>query len=115
MQAPPKIEGDHVLTFRIRIGVKSIMADYLFIGAPTESGASKSSTFKTLRDRTTPSLADVFELKVPETLKVGTQDSLVAVVEEMHKIDTMAEQVMRQIARAASICTTHCVAGSLSI
>ena len=69
------------------------MAEYLFIGAPTESGASKSSTFKTLRDRTTPALADVFELKAPEGLKVGTQDILVSVVEEMHKIDTMAEQV----------------------
>jgi hypothetical protein len=74
------------------------MAEYLFIGAPTESGASKSSTFKTLRDRTTPALADVFELKAPEPeLKVGTQDVLVSVVEEMHKIDTMAEQVQPQL------------------
>jgi hypothetical protein len=69
------------------------MADYLFIGAPTEQSSSRTATFKSLRDRTTPMLADVFELKVPETLKVGTQDSLVACVEDLHKVDTMAEQV----------------------
>ena len=71
------------------------MADFLFIGAPTDvQTSSKSSTFKTLRDRTT-ALADVFELKVPETLKVGTQDSFLACVEELHKVDSMAEQVRR--------------------
>lgn len=70
------------------------MADYLFIGAPTDvQTSSKSSTFKTLRDRTT-TLADVFELKVPETLKVGTQDSFLACVEELQKVDSMAEQII---------------------
>jgi V-type H+-transporting ATPase subunit C len=69
------------------------MADYLFVGVPTETGSSKTSTFKTLRDRATPLLADVFELRIPETLKVGTQDSLVSAVEELHKLDTMSEQV----------------------
>jgi hypothetical protein len=68
------------------------MADYLFIGAPTEQRSSKSSTFKTLRDRTTPMLADVFELKVPD-LKTGTQDALISCVEELQKVDTIAEQV----------------------
>jgi len=69
------------------------MAEYLLVGAPTEAGASKSSTFKTLRDRVTPLLADAYELRVPDALKVGSQDALVATVEELQKLDTMAEQV----------------------
>ena len=76
------------------------MADYLFIGAPTEQRSSKSSTFKTLRDRVTPLLADAYELRVPDALKVGSQDALVATVEELQKLDTMAEQVAPLLARA---------------
>ena len=82
------------------------MADYLFVGAPTESGATKSSTFKTLRDRTM-SLADVFELKVPDTMKIGTQDALVHCVEELHKIDTMAEQVALVFLIPDRLCVCH--------
>jgi hypothetical protein len=78
------------------------MAEYLLVGAPTEAGASKSSTFKTLRDRVTPLLADAYELRVPDALKVGSQDSLVATVEELQKLDTMAEQVATLLARAFS-------------
>lgn len=84
------------------------MADYLFIGAPTESGATKSSTVKTLRDRTM-SIADVFELKVPDTMKIGTQDALVHCVEELHKIDTMAEQVAPVFLTPARLCVCHSV------
>ena len=73
------------------------MAEYLLVGAPTEAGASKSSTFKTLRDRTTPMLADAFELRIPEALKVGSQDALVSTVEELQKLDSMAEQVAPQL------------------
>ena len=73
------------------------MAEYLLVGAPTEAGASKSSTFKTLRDRTTPVLADAFELRIPEALKVGSQDALVSTVEELQKLDSMAEQVAPQL------------------
>jgi len=73
------------------------MAEYLLVGAPTEAGASKSSTFKTLRDRTTPLLADAFELRIPEALKVGSQDALVSTVEELQKLDSMAEQVAPQL------------------
>jgi hypothetical protein len=73
------------------------MSEYLLVGAPTEAGASKSSTFKTLRDRTTPMLADAFELRIPEALKVGSQDALVSTVEELQKLDSMAEQVAPQL------------------
>ncbi|CEM25559.1 unnamed protein product [Vitrella brassicaformis CCMP3155] len=71
-----------------------------WIVACSSKDESRDSIFSVLKSRIVPQLAsDLFVLDVPDSLKVGTFDSLIKVVDELAKHDTMAESVLRRVER----------------
>jgi V-type H+-transporting ATPase subunit C len=70
--------------------------EYLVVSAPKTSG----DTFGTLarRVQTEQDLGRAFKFAVPD-LKVGTLDSLMALSDELHKVDSFVEGVTRKVAQ----------------
>lgn len=73
----------------------SAEGDYWIISAPGKP--SKDAAYKEILGKTS-SLANAWQFNVPADLKVGTLDSLVALSDDLVKLDPFVEGVVRKIA-----------------